>query len=171
MIGSAGRFWRRHFLGAEFLLAAAVTVVFALWVDHFEGAHTMQRLLKGQRTALYGSLAAIDGGLLGFITATTAIVLGYAHDERFTVLRGSAHYRTLWRTFLSTIRFLGLATVTALAALLIDQDRHPNWPTMVVCAGTTTLAILRVARSVWILEHVIKIVTRADPEPLTSDPR
>ncbi len=163
--------WRRHFLGAELGVGAAATAVFAIWVGRFEGALTMERLLKGQRSALYGSLAAIDGGLLGFIIATTAIVLGFAHDERFEVLRGSAHYPTVWRTFVSTIRFLGLATVAALAALLFDHDSRANRPAMVLCAGTTMLATLRVARSVWILEQVIRIVTRRDVEEFTADVR
>jgi len=164
MIGAVSKVWRRHFLGAELALTVTATVVFAVWVERFDGVHTMGRLLKGQRTALYGSLAAIDGGLLGFIIATTAIVLGFAHDERFTVLRRSSHYPTLWRTFLSTIRFLGVGTVAALGSLLVDHDGRPNWPAMILCAGTTMIAALRVARAVWILEHVIRIVTRPDAE-------
>jgi hypothetical protein len=163
VIGSVGGYWRRHFLGAELASTALLTLIFAVWVEAFHGDQTVQRLIAGQRTAVYGSLAAIDGALLGFITTTTAIVLGFAQDDRFTVLRESTHYPTLWRTFTSTIRFLGLATVAALVALVIDRDGTPQWPTMIACSGTAVIAGLRVGRSVWILEHVIKVITRPDP--------
>jgi len=161
-------FWRRHFLGTELGLAAALTLAFALWVGAFHGEAAVQSVLAGQRAALYGTLAAIDGALLGFVIATTAIVLGFAQDDRFEVLRASAHYPTLWRTFISTIKFLGLATLAALVALLVDHDNDPVWPAMVACGGTTLIAGLRLGRSVWILEHVIRIVTRPSPQGPTG---
>lgn len=161
-------FWRRHFLGTELGLGAAVTLVFALWVGAFHGEHAVQSVLAGQRAALYGALAAIDGALLGFVIATTAIVLGFAQDDRFEVLRASSHYPTLWLTFISTIKFLGLATLAALVALLVDHDNAPVWPAMVACAGTSLVAGLRLGRSVWILEHVIRIVTRPSPRRLAE---
>ncbi|HUD05476.1 MAG TPA: hypothetical protein VMR18_00945 [Candidatus Saccharimonadales bacterium] len=75
------------------------------------------------------------------------------------MLRNSVHYKTLWRTFTSTIRFLGLATLLALVALLGDRDTAPNRALMLLCAGSTLLAVLRVARSAWILEQTIRVVT------------
>lgn len=152
--------WERYFLGVELALATLATAAFAVWVGAFHGRHVVDAVLAGQRAALYGGLVAVDGALLGFVIATTAIVLGFAQDDRFEVLRNSAYYPMLWRTFTSTIRFLGLATVAALVALLADHDANPNWPAMVACGGTSLIAGLRLARSVWVLEHVIRVVTR-----------
>lgn len=153
-------YWRRHFLGVELAFSAVLTAAFAIWVGVSDGQHAVNAILAGERGALYGALAAVDGALLGFVIATTAIVLGFAQDDRFEVLRNSDYYPSLWKTFTSTIRFLGLATVAALVALLADHDNATNWPAMVACAGTTLIAGLRLARSVWVLEHVIRVVTR-----------
>jgi uncharacterized membrane protein len=156
--------WRQHFLGVELAIAAIVTVAFGLWVQFAHGHRLVNELIGGQRSGVYGTLATLDGALLGFIIATTAIVLGFAPGDRFEILRNSAHYQTLWRTFTSTIRVLGLATVVAIVALFVDRDGKTNSLVMVLCAGTTLLAALRVWRSVWALEGTIKVVTRKDQE-------
>ena len=137
-------FWRLHFLGCELALGLCLTLVFAGWVEWANGMRSVDNLLSGQRSAVYGTVASLDGALLGFIIATAAIVLSFAPSDRFALLRGSAHYKTLWRTFTSTIRFLGLATLLALAALLGDRDAGPNRLFMILCAGSTLLAVLRV---------------------------
>ncbi len=148
----------------EFAIAIILTLAFGIWTQLVHGQRMVDHLVGGQRSVVYGTLATLDGALLGFIIATTAIVLGFAPGDRFELLRNSAHYQTLWRTFTSTIRALGLATVVALVALLVDRDNQPNSLLMVLCAGTTVLAALRVARSVWALEGTIKVVTRKAPQ-------
>lgn len=148
----------------ELAVAIILTVAFGIWTQLAHGQSVVDHLVSGQRSVVYGTLATLDGALLGFIIATTAIVLGFAPSERFELLRNSAHYQTLWRTFTSTIRALGLATVVALVALLVDRDDQPNSLLMVLCAGTMVLVVLRVARSVWALEGTIRVVTRKAPE-------
>jgi hypothetical protein len=157
-------YWRQHFLGVELAIATIITVAFGLWVRFAHGPRLVNELIGGQRSVAYGTLATLDGALLGFVIATTAIVLGFAPGDRFEILRNSAHYQTLWRTFTSTIRVLGLATAVAILALLIDRDGKTSTLLMVLCAGTTLLAALRVWRSVWALEGTIKVVTRKDAE-------
>jgi uncharacterized membrane protein len=156
-------FWRKHFLGAELILAVALTVAFGVWGRFAHGTRQVNELIGGQRSAVYGTLATLDGALLGFVIATTAIVLAFAPTDQFQVLRDSAHYQTLWRTFTSTIRALAVATAVALIALLVDRDGRTNSLVMVLCAGTTLLSALRLWRSVWALEGTIKVVTRRDP--------
>lgn len=152
-------YWRQHFLGVELAIATIVTVAFGIWVRFAHGQRIVNELIGGQRSVVYGTLATLDGALLGFVIATTTIVLGFAPGDRFEILRNSAHYQTLWRTFTSTIRVLGLATAVAIVALLADRDGKTNALTMVLCAGTTLLAGLRVGRSVWALQGTIKVVT------------
>ena len=156
-------FWRKHFLGAELMLAIALTVAFGVWVRYAHGTRQVNKLIGGQRSAVYGTLATLDGALLGFVIATTAIVLAFAPTDQFQILRDSAHYQTLWRTFTSTIRALAVATAVAIIALLVDRDGRTNTLVMVFCAGTTLLSALRLWRSVWALEGTIKVVTRRDP--------
>lgn len=156
-------FWRKHFLGVELVLAMVLTIAFGIWVRVAHETQLVNRLIGGQRSAVYGTLATLDGALLGFVIATTAIVLAFAPSDQFEILRESVHYQTLWRTFTSTIRALALATAVAIVALLVDRDGNTNTLLMVLCAGTTVLAALRVWRSVWELEGTIKVVTRKSP--------
>jgi hypothetical protein len=162
-------YWRIHYLGVELALATAITVALGVWVGFADGNRVANELIGGQRSAVYGTLATLDGALLGFIIATTAIVLAFAPTDRFEVLRDSDHYQTLWRTFISTIRVLGLATSVAIIALLVDRDGKTNSVVMVLCAGTTLLAAFRVARSVWALEGAIRVVTRKVPESMNAE--
>lgn len=152
-------FYRRHFLGAELVICAFLTGGLAAWVEAGHGRHVVNGWLDTDRGAFYGAVAAVDGALLGFVIATAAIVLGFAPTDRFAVLRQSKHYRTLWRIFTSTIRALGFATLAALVALLVDRDKDHNAAAMIVFVGFQLFAIGRVARSVWALENVIKVVT------------
>jgi hypothetical protein len=152
-------YYQRHFLGAELVVCIILTGVLVAWIEVGHGRHVVDAWLDADRGAFYGAVAAVDGALLGFVIATATIVLGFAPTDRFEVLRGSVHYKTLWRVFTSTIRALGLATLATLAALLVDRDSAHNAPAMIVFAGFQLLAIVRVARAVWVLENVIHVVT------------
>jgi len=152
-------YWRKHFLGCELVLGLAVSLAFAVWVEWAHGEGTANHVLSGARGTVYGAVTSLDGALLGFIIATVTIVLSFAPSDRFQMLRESEHYPTLWRTFTSTIRFLGLATLSGLAALLGDRDAATDSVLMILCATTTLLAAMRVARSAWVLEQTIKVVT------------
>ena len=76
-------------------------------------------------------------------------------------MRESVHYATLWRVFLATIRTLGFATVVSLVGLVFDRDDAPwHWVLYFVVLAFL-LSCLRIARSVWVLERVIGLVTKA----------
>lgn len=152
------QFWRVHFLGVELAIPVLVTIPAALWLARFHGTAAVEPFLTGQRAALYAALSGVDGALLGFVLATTAIILGYSENVKLTIVRKSPHYPTLWKTLISTIQFLGLATVASLAALVIDRDSAPNWPVMLACMACNVIAALRVGRAIWILKNVIEIV-------------
>jgi hypothetical protein len=98
--------------------------------------------------------------MLGFVLATTAIILGFAESERFTVLRESPHYPQLWRTLTSSVRILGLATVTTVVALVVDREPpDTNVAAMLGCGTATIWALMRTLRTVWALENIIRIAT------------
>jgi hypothetical protein len=83
-------YWKRHFLGVELVLALVLTVTLGLWLHSGHSRHLVKSVMDGQRAAVYGTLAAIDGALLGFIITTAAIVLGFSSSERFELLRTAA---------------------------------------------------------------------------------
>ena len=155
MTTSVRGFWRRHFLGLEFSIAIIATVAVFAWT---ENTHYLTNVLQGNRDAVYGTLASIEGVLLGLVIASVTIVLGFANAPQFAIVRGSQHYATLWKVFTSAIRALGLATIATFIALLLDRDGSHNLPAMLACFGTSVWAGLRVWRVTWVLGLVIAVV-------------
>ncbi len=117
--------WKRHFLIFEGALAIVLTIVFAVWFWRFGGMSSVFALLQNNRATLYGTIASIFGSLLGFVITATSVVLGFAASENLSVVRESAQYPMLWRTFSATIRALAGATLVALLCLLVDRDAAP----------------------------------------------
>lgn len=93
-----------------------------------------------------------------------SIVLGYAASDRLTIVRNSRHYPTLWKVFMATIRALGIATMVALVALVLDRDTEPASILLYVCVWSTSLAVLRLMRCLWVLEQVVILVTGPSKE-------
>jgi hypothetical protein len=156
--------WRQRFLVVEGILAILATVCFAVWYWRFGGAVAVSALLKDNRAALYGTMASIFGSLLGFVITAKSIVLGFSASDRLAVVRESAQYPVLWKTFSATIRTLGGATVVALLCLLIDRDSAPVPWLVVLLVLATALALARIGRTIWVLEHIIMLVTRPPPK-------
>lgn len=154
------RTWiERHFMALELVAALAATVAFVYWAEARDGLAVVTDLLAGRRTTVYGSVATILGSLLGFVITAVSILVGFSQSPQLEVVRGSRHYRTLWITFTRTIWVLGLATVTALVALVLDHHTSPTPPALYAVFFFTLLSALYVAACVWILERVVGLVT------------
>lgn len=154
------RFWQRSFLMVEFMLAIVVTAGFGVWYLNFDGAPAANAILQGNRAALYGTTASIFGSLLGFVITATSIVLGFSTSDRLAVVRESAEYPKLWKTFSATIRSLALSTIIALACLLFDRDTAPSGWLVIPLTFAVLLSLLRIGRTIWVLEDIISLVTR-----------
>ena len=156
-------FWKRNFLIAEGVLAILLTICFAAWFWGFGGKAATFALLKDNRAPLYGTMASIFGSLLGFVITATSIVLGFSASDRLVVVRESAQYPMLWKTFSATIRALAGATVVALLCLLVDRDSAPTSWLGVPLFFVVLLSLLRISRTIWVLEHIIGLVTKPPP--------
>ena len=150
--------WRKHFLHVEFALCSLITVAFMVWHGS-GGAVCLESFLKSNRAPIYGTLATIFGTLLGFIITAASIVLGFSGSGRMQVVRQSRHYPMLWKVFFSATRALGLATLVALVALIFDRDSNPISWLMFALFFCSMLVFFRVARAIWVLENVIKVVS------------
>jgi len=148
--------WRRYFIWAEFGLAVAITAAFLIWMLEWHGSDVVAALLKGRRVAIYGVLASVFGALLGFIITTVSVVIVAAQSQRLDALRESKHYRDLWRIFFATIRGLALATAVSFLSMLFDQENAPSDVWVAACFYVIVLATLRLARSVVVLQFVVK---------------
>jgi hypothetical protein len=155
--------WKRSFLKVEFVFAILLTVIFTVWYYDFDGLTATSALLKDNRAVLFGTTASILGSLLGFVITATSIVLGFSTSDRLAVVRESAEYPMLWKTFSATIWALAFGTIAALTCLLFDRESAPvPWLT-VLLVFAVLLSLLRIGRTIWVLEHIIALVTRPPP--------
>ena len=83
------------------------------------------------------------------------------------MLRGSPYYDHLWKTYTQTVKCFGVLAVTAIVCLLVDSEDSPTPWLSVPLAFFLLMSVFRVARGVWILELIIKVVSSSTP----SEPR
>lgn len=152
--------WGAHFLGVELAAALLGTILFASWSEYWGGAAVIDNVLSGNRGALYGTLASIFGSLLGFAITAASIILGFSSSPRLRLIRDSAHYPTLWKVFSATIKVLGLGTIVSLAGLILDRDSAPTHWIAYLVVFVFLLGCVRIARTIWILENIIGLLTR-----------
>jgi len=150
--------WRRHFLWAELCLALIVTLAFFLWCDHFGGWIPVIDVLKDNRSAIYQTATSIFGSLLGFVIAALSLLISLSGSPSLKLVQESSHYPTLWKTFATANRALSLATVASFLALIFDRDSSPSRLIFFAVFYSAMLAALRMARCVWILEQVVRVV-------------
>lgn len=134
--------------------------MFVGWAEGLDGLAQVDCLLADSRLAVYGTLASIFGSLLGFTITATSVVLGFSSSKRLRVVRESCHYSTLWKVFLSTIRTLGCATVMSLSALVLDRDAMPRPWVFYLVLLAFLVCCLRIVRVVWVLEAVVRLLTK-----------
>lgn len=156
-------FWAHHFLGCELAVVVVVCAAFVVWAKGCKGEQVILDIMAERRGLIYGTVAAIFGSLLGFAIAAESIVLGLSGSEQLRIVRDSKHYPTLWRVFRWTIRTLALATVAALTALIFDRDETPYTLLLYICTFFGLLAAVQLARTIWILEQVVNIVSAKKP--------
>lgn len=157
--------WRRNFLVWEFWIAFALTAALVVW-GSFLGGHDVidSALMAAGRGEFYGVLVSLFGALFGFIIAATSIVVSVSNKPQLYLIRRNNYNRQLWDVLFSSIRVLGLATVLALMGLLFDTQTSPSpWLTY-ANLGIILLVVLRLARCVWVLEHVVRIIGESTQE-------
>lgn len=151
--------WRKHFLLVELLIAIALTIMLVVWTARWDGQEVLLNLVKGNRAAVYGTLASLFGSLLGFAITAMSIVLGFTASERLTLLRSSRHYKDLWAVFTSAIRVLGITTVAALIGMIFDREAVQRPYIFVACVGLSALCVFRIVRCLWVLERIVELLT------------
>ena len=164
------RLWRRYFLITEFWTAVVITLAFSLWIEWSGSDHVIEKVLKDNRGAVYGTIASILGALLGFVITTLALILTLSSHERLTLLTESPHYQTLWDVFTSTIRWLAIATAVVLLALMVDRESRPVPWIQYAAFGSLTLAMFRLGITLWFLEHVVRLITKPSKARSADEP-
>lgn len=151
--------WRAHFLGAERALAVLVAAGVAVWSERFDGSGELDRLLDDQANVLYATAAGVQGALLGFVLTANAVLIGLADQNRLGLVARSRHYGTLWDTFLAAMWVLGAGSITSLVGLLVPGDDVTQRVIFYLWVLTALLAIVRVARCIWVVGLLVRVVT------------
>ncbi len=155
-----GRWWAQHFLLAESVSAVIAGLLFAFWQSELGGAQAVNSLLKSNQGAVYGALATIWGALLGFAIASTSIILGYGENSRMKALTDDPSYAQLGNVLRLVNPVLAAATLAALVELVLDRDSSSNEIARDLVVITSLLAVVSLARTVWILDNIVRIATR-----------
>lgn len=155
--------YEKRFLSYDLLLTIIVNVgltVAGYWWDKYIIARTISDL----RVAIYSTIAATSGALLGFAVAGLSILLGIAMGSSdypaLRLLRQSKHYKYVYGTFLSTSKYLGFLTLASIVALILDRDSRPLWwmPCLIIWSGS--ICVLRLARCIWVLRNIVDLVIK-----------
>jgi hypothetical protein len=100
-----------------------------------------------------------------------SIVIGSIGSNRLEIIRNSRHSRILWKIFSSTIRYLSIATILAIIAMVADRDNNKNIHILSLLFMFTTISIERLARSIWILEKIIHLLSLPSKESDAFTPK
>lgn len=150
--------WNDRFATAELVAALVAGMALVIYIYVFDGWRNVDDLLFQKRGTIYGALAALLGSLLGFVIAAVAIVIGEA--SRLTFVRDSGQLGNLFAVFGMSVRALGLGTVVAFVALVLDGGMLalPWMPPVVLFV--VLLAAFRVGRAIWVINAVVRHVSR-----------
>lgn len=155
------RFYERHFLGVE--LGASVVVTGAIVAGSLFGRVHLLCYIAGNRAAIYTSLTAVFGTLLGFVVTGVSVILALTDSPRFKLLRTSPYYKTLFDIYVNAAKFLALATIAAFAGVVLDREASPLPVISYLTLWLVIISSLRLFRCIWVLERLVTVAT-AIPE-------
>ena len=155
MIRNIRNRWRRSFLSLEFILALILTGAIVLWNAL---SCSSSDIIYKDWSDIYPTTTTAAVALLGFSLTVTSIVLGFSTSESLRILRNSVHYPVLWDTLFSTIRFLGFLSLWSLISLIVDRPASPILWLRIILLFLIIGSVLRLARSIWIIQKVVRIV-------------
>lgn len=163
--------WQRNFLLFEGLVVLVCGVAGVVYGYYYGGNETLEGILGDNRENVYATATSAFTSLFGFVIAATSIIVGVSGKERLTVVwENEEGWRDLWKTLFSTIRWLGVAALFALMALVLDRYDSPRlWLAHAVLI-LTMIVIVRLWRSVWVLEEIIKLIVRRPRGNTSSAP-
>jgi hypothetical protein len=153
---SAPRAWTRdyaHWVYATASVVAALALVRWTYVDNF-----IREVLNDNRGDFYPAIVGLEGTILGFVLAALTIVLGYSQAPRFELLRRSRHWASIFRIYIRSVKWTGLALVAAISGLVFDRDDAPNPAISLVVAINAVGAAFWLCRVLYVTEGVVKVV-------------
>lgn len=158
---SALKAWReKHLLLADTILTLSVIAGFTAVSIYGGFTEDLSHALDERRSALYTTIAAITGSLLGFVLTAISIIAAFLQLPRFTQLRKSRALPDLFKIYFRTAQVLAMTTIWSIFGLIVDTDASQLWCVTLTTASLAALAITFIYRCIWVLERVVDIAVQ-----------
>ena len=143
------------------LLALAIAMGLEVLGYRFGLNDYIDQVLKGNRVAIYGTLASLSGSLFGFAITAVSIIISFVDRERFERLRAASSYPQLWEFFMSAIWWLRVSTLSSVVALILDRGTQPLHFFHYFMVFLLVFVSLQVATCVWLLQEMLYQASRS----------
>jgi hypothetical protein len=143
-------------LWTDVAVGAVLLGAFLGWALTTKATARDATLPPSTRSAIYISVAATSGALLGFVITALSVLLALPSGRRLGFLRGSKAWPKFPGVFVRAAWVLGAATVVSTAAIVIDDNAKPSTVTEGFGIGAASSAVLRVAACVLLLGRLVQ---------------
>lgn len=151
------KFFRLYFLKIELILSLLIISLITYLIYRYLGFDILQSKLNNLRSSIYGTLISLSGALLGFVITGLSILLTTSSNPSMERLRKSKHYKTIFRIFFSTSKYLGLLLGLSILSLVFDTDENPTVFLSLITLWALIISTFRILRCLWVLEKVASI--------------
>lgn len=149
-------FYQTHFLKIESNIAAALSIVLVVVLPGSQLAPTQFERLLDARQAFYSAIIGATGSLLGFVLATTAVLMSFMDKPVFKTFKSGHGHLQLWRIVRASTSSLGVTTLAGIIALIVDTPNHPHVWLFQVLFTLSCISFVHCARVVWAMNMVVQ---------------
>jgi hypothetical protein len=154
------RIWKRHFLIIEGTAAALVGFTVAWLARGSEPPRIAFLVAPSDTIAVMAALAGTFGTLLGFAIAVIAFLFSVSGNPAFGLLRASKSYGVQWAIFKSALYACFVATAASVTGICAAWcSLLSKWHEVLIVLSSVW-ALLRLARVVWVMKHMIDAEVR-----------
>ena len=147
--------YEKQFMAYELIISIVLSIVIIRFIFPIVFPETVESWLLVNKNEVYSLIASIAGTLLGFIVTGVSVILAFSESEKLRLLKKSRHYKTIFIVYFSTIKWLALTTLISIIWIFTDVFMLYSFYLLIFAI---TIASLRMARCVWILEAIVEIV-------------
>jgi hypothetical protein len=143
----------------QYVGTAAVGIGYTMAAKASTGYWSVGSADSGTRQALYISLAASSGALLGFAITAVSILVTLGDGPRITWLRQQDAFAQTRVVFMTAIRGLGIATLLYTALILLDDGNDVAAWLQGLIVAVFVLVVVRLGWLVWLLNQLVSLAT------------
>lgn len=154
------RMWRRQFLAIEGAALAVFGIAIAWLAHRSEPPRIAFSTETSDAIAVMAALAGTFGTLLGFAIAVIVFLFSVIGNPAFAVLRASSSYGVQWAIFKGALYACFVAAAFSITGLCAAWCSLLSTWHEVLIVLSSAWAVLRLARVVWVVKHMIDAEVR-----------